>query len=451
MKSAALLMGMSIAAITSGGKMDPGFRRGDIAGATMQQTDSATMTYEINGLRIIHHQRSTSDIVAANLYLLGGSRQHTVENAGTEAFLLSASRYGTRAYPGEATTRALALTGGVIVVDPDYDWTQYSFHGLATEFDSTWAVFADRLMHPSLDSNAIAHTRTRFLSNLASRTESPDGHSFLLATESMYRNHPYAANPGGSEQSVKAITAESLRQYLSSQMMTSRMLLVVVGNVPRAKVEQAVTRTLGTLPRGNYSWTQPPALAPSSPSVSAAHRVLPTNWIRGYFAGPQRASSDYAAFDFAMQALSGWISSAVRGTGGLSYAAGVVLIGQGATGGQIFVSTTRPDSVMKLMGGQIDTLGKEVVFPRFILTEVANSYTSSYTRMLESSAQYADLLARSQLYNGDHRAAAQYRDQLRRVVGSDLKNMVMRYVKNIQWAYVGDTTKLPRELMMRRE
>jgi zinc protease len=334
-------------------------------------------------------------------------------------------------------------------VSAEKDWTRFGFHGLASEFDSTWSVFGDRLLNPSLDSSAIALTRARFLTEIKGRTESPDQHGAVLAQDLAYRDHPYAIDPNGSEQSVNAITAAGLHEYLSSQMMTSRMLLVVVGDVSRPQVEAAITRTLGAVPRGNYVWALPPALAPTSPGVAAAQRPTPTNYLRGFFAGPQRSSPDYPAFEFAMQALSGWIGSAVRGTGALSYAAGAMVVGDGAAGGQIFVSTTRPDTVMKLINGAIDTLGKIVAFPRWVLTDVANSYSNAYARMQETSAQYADLLARSQLYNGDHRAAARYRAALRKVVPVDLRNAVSKYVRNIQWSYVGDTTRMPRALMLR--
>ncbi len=414
------------------------------------QADTVTRTYEINGLKVIHHQRSTSEIVAVNLYLLGGVRQLTPESAGTESFLMAASRYGTRSYPGEASRRALARTGSVIIRDADRDWSRLSFYGLAAEFDSTWAIFADRVMHPTLDSATIALVKARFLSDISARNQSPDAQSAALASDLAYRGHAYALHPDGAEQSISALTADRLRQYQSTQMITSRMLLVIVGNVQRSQVEQAVTRTLGTLPRGSYVWSLPPALKPSKPDVAMAQRNLPTNYIRGFFAGPQRSSPDFPAFDFAMQVLGSLIASRVRGTGAFSYSAGASLVNQGAAGGQIYVSTTRPDTVMKLINDAIDDLAKNVAFPRFVLTEAANSYTSAYTRMIESSGDYADLLARAQLYGGDYRSAAQYRDLLRKVVPTDLKKAVETYAKNIQWGFVGDTTKAPRDLMVKR-
>jgi zinc protease len=414
------------------------------------RAESVTMSYEVGGVQVIHHQRSTSQIVAVSLYLLGGSRQLTPATAGVEAFLLNASRYGTQAYPGEATRRALARTGSVITVEPELDWTKYSFHGLATEFDSTWVVFAERLLHPSLDSSAMTLTREKMLTALSQRTESPDGQAAVLADSLAYRGHPYAVSPDGSAESLRALTADALRRYAAEQMVTSRMLLVIVGDVSRAQVEAAVGKTLGSLPKGSYAWAMPDPWAPAKAEVAAVQRTLPTNYIRGYFAGPQRSSPDFPAFQLATGVLGSIISSMVRGQAGLSYAAGASAVELGASGGYITVSTTRPDSVMKLINSAIDTLGGTfVTVPRFALVESGKSYSTEFSQMTESSSGYAEILARAQLYSGDFRAAGQYGDLVKKLVSTDIRRAIARYVKNIQFAYIGDTTRMPRELMLK--
>ena len=88
---------------------------------------------------------------------------------------------------------------------------------------------------------------------------SPDPLVNRLADSLAYVGHPYGFSPTGTESSLRSITLAALRNYQATQMVTSRMLLVVVGNIERARLEPLVQRTLGQLPRGNYTWTPPRA------------------------------------------------------------------------------------------------------------------------------------------------------------------------------------------------
>ena len=413
----------------------------------VEPLDSLTISYEVAGVKVIHRPVGATDVVAVNLYLLGGSRQATAATAGIEPFLLYASEYGTERYPGEATRRALGHTGSWISVQATPDYSRIAFRGIKQEFDSTWAVFADRVLRPTLDSAAMAIVRGQLLTSIKARTESPESHASRVADSLAFESHPYAIPPLGTEASIGAMTAEHLRTYAAEQMVTSRMLLVVVGDIPRAQVERAVTSTLGTLPRGSYSWTLPPEWPARAPRVVAVQRRLPTNYIFGYFSGPRMSSPDYPAFSIATGFLGGVLEDVIRGEG-LSYSAGAMTLDYGATGGGIYVSTVRPDTVVKIINTAIDYIQREPL-ARAGLMRHAKRYLSRYYYQNESSAERASVLATAYLYQGDFRAAAEYGDVLRRVTGHDVRTAARKYVKNVQYAFVGDTTKAPIKLLLK--
>ena len=410
--------------------------------------DSLTTVYEVGGVKVIHRHTSVTDVVAVNLYLLGGARQLSSATAGIEPLLLRASEYGTKSYPGEAARYALAHTGSWITVLTTPDYTRFAFRGIKQEFDSTWAVFADRLMHPALDSTAMSIVRGKMLTEIKRSTESPDAQVAHVADSLAFESHPYAVNVDGSEASISALTADDLRRYVADQMVTSRMLLVVVGDVPRSQLEQAITRTIGTLPRGSYVWTLPAEWTAKEGRVVSVHRRIPTNYILGYFGGPLQSSPDYPAFEVATGYLGGVLHDIIREEG-LSYVAGAPLLRRGATGGGVYVSTVRPDTVMKIINNVIEFIQKEPL-PRSSLIKHAERYSSRYHYSTESNAEQADVLAQAQIYHGDYNAAAEYGAVLRRVSPSDVRRVARRYFKNIQYGYVGDTTRVPTKDMLRK-
>jgi zinc protease len=407
------------------------------------QSPDTAITYEVNGLQIIHQPRpSTAAVFAVQLYLLGGSRQVTGRTAGVEPFLLMASQYGTTKYPGEAARRALAETGSTIHVETTRDWTSVHLAGIKAEFDSAWAVFADRIMQPTLDSAAVHATRSRLIARATRQSQSPEARAWFVAESLAYRGHPYAADPDGTVMSLRAISADDLRAYAKEQLTTSRMLLVVVGDIAPDRVRDAVGRTLGTLPRGSYTWSLPDPVLVEKPELVVVSQQSITNYIVGFIAGPPRTQKDYFAFQRAMMLLSGWVSYEVREKNALSYAAYVTTLDRGAPGAAIYMSTTRADSAMRVVHRVLRSYEQEVSIPRSSLRRNAEWLKTQYLYGTESAADYARTLARARLYDGDHRAAAGFADIMMKLSFGDLRAAVRKYVKNIQFAYVGDGSRV---------
>src|SRR3954453_19442002 len=116
---------------------------------------SATTSFDVSGVHVILRQNTANNVVAANLYLLGGSRQVTDANAGIEPILLDVSERGTQHYPKNALRRAMSRLGSEIVVTPNADWTMFGIRSSAEVFDSTWAIFADRVMTPTFAQSEV--------------------------------------------------------------------------------------------------------------------------------------------------------------------------------------------------------------------------------------------------------------------------------------------------------
>jgi zinc protease len=403
--------------------------------------DTATMSYEVGGLKVIHRPLAANELVAVNLYLLGGSTQVDETNAGIEPMLLRVSEFGTEGYPGRAARMALARTGSRIGIGVGPDWTVFNFEGLRTEFDSSWAVFADRVMRPTIDSAAVETVRRRMVRSARSTTNHPDAMVRMIADSIVFADHPYRNDPSGTESSLTAITGAELRSYHSSQMVTSRMLLVVVGNVPRSDVEAAVTRTFASLDRGNYTWALPPMWSAPKATVTARARTLPTNYILGYFGGPRADDKDYTAFRIATLLLGGFASGDIRNEG-LSYAAYSPYMERGASGGGIYVTTTRPDTTMKIFNHTIRLLHDHVL-NRSALQTWFKGFITSYYGENESNGGQADFLARHELLHGDWRLTGRYMEELANVTGPQIRQVARKYIKNIQYVYVGNVELVP--------
>jgi zinc protease len=409
---------------------------------------SLTMSFDVAGIHVILRQNNANNVVAANLYLLGGSRQLKESNAGIEPILLEVSDRGTQRYPKNSLRRAMARLGSEIVVAPSADWTMFGIQSSTEVFDSTWAIFADRVMHPTLAKSEVSLVKAQYLSAIRQRGDNPEALANYLADSIAYVGHPYAVSVVGNENSIQSLDSASLRQYHQTQFVTSRMLLVVVGNVDRAHIERLVTQSIGQLPRGSYQWTAPPRIPELETAVVVARRQLPTNYIVGYYSGPLASGRDYRALRVATSVLTGRMFAEIRARQSLTYDVQAPFVDRAATTGGLSVSTVSPDTTLKLMRAAIVDLQQGMLDP-IGLKQLEEQFITEYFLDNETNAAQADFLARAQLYEGDYKEAERFMDDVKAVTPADVQRVARRYMKGFRFAYVGDPSKLnPRTISL---
>lgn len=418
------------------------------ASAVRAQADTSTTSFEVNGLTVILRRNTATDVVAANMYLLGGTQQLTPATQGIEALLLEASERGTKHYPGAAVRQVAARLGVDFEIAPQEDWTVFGFKGVRSIFDSTFAVFADRLTSPTLDSAEVELVRQRLMTAAREARNSPDPLVEILADSLANIGHPYGFNPAGNESSLFSITLDRLRTYQATQMVTSRMLLVVVGNIDQPRLENLVQRGFGTLTRGSYVWSPPRPAPRLGRAVLVRPADLPTNYIRGYYPGPSARDRDYQVLRIATAVLNGRFFTEIRSRRNLSYEVDAPFLDRALSSGGVYVTTVDPNQTIRLMREEITRLQTEMVDARGLDRLIQQFITDFFLRN-ETAGDQATFLARAQIYKGDYRAAGRFVDELRRVTPEDVRRVAITYMKDFRFVYLGKPESLDRSLLDR--
>jgi zinc protease len=407
-----------------------------------------TSSFDVGGIKVILRESDANNVVAANLYLLGGSRQVTASNAGIEALLLEVSERGTRNYPKATLRRKMSRLGSEITTVPSDDWTMFGIRATTEVLDSTWAIFADRVMNPTLDPEDISLIKTQFLSGINQRRDDPDALAEYLADSIAFTGHPYSIPAIGTEASISSLNAKALRDYHASQFVKSRMLLVVVGDIDRAHIESLVRATLAKMPAGDYKWTPPARLPEGKAAVVVEQRSLPTNYILGYYSGPLANSDDYQALRIATSVLTGRMFSEIRTRQNLTYDVHAPFLDRAASAGGLYVSTASPDTTLKLMYSAVKEL-QDGLLDKDGLARLEQQFLTEYFLDNETNDAQADFIARAELYRGDYRLGEKFVQELTSVTPEAVQRVARRYMKGIRFAYVGDPSKLSQGLITR--
>jgi zinc protease len=248
--------------------------------------------FDVNGLKVLVKRREGSLTVSAGLFIRGGIRNITTDNAGIESLMLSASTEASVHFPRTRMRSELARTGTVIGSGVNYDYSALTLATPRRDFDRSWEIFTDVALNPSLTKEDVALVQSRLVASLRDDTDDPDTYLQRLQERVAYAGHPYLNRAEGTAESVGRLTAQDLQSYHQKMMETSRLLLVIVGDLDANQLKSRIAAAFGRLPRGNYRAEPIPQLAFDKSTVEVTTRVLPTNYVQGIFGAPALNSPD---------------------------------------------------------------------------------------------------------------------------------------------------------------
>lgn len=348
---------------------------------------SQTQEFSVNGLKVLLKPNPANEIVSAQLYVRGGARNIEDATQGIEPLIFNTALKGSKSYPKEKIDAILDRTGAVINSSSNRDYSVITLRCLTGNFGETFDLFADIIMHPAFLPNEVELERKNQILNVKQRNDNPDAALRLVADERFYRGHQYRMDPAGTEQSLQAITVEQMKQHHSNHLVTTRLLLVVVGNVSKSVLEEKVLKTFGSLPKGDRMPPVPTPVWHSGASLTAVERELPTNYIIGYFSAPRLGDPDHPAAMVALDILRNRIWEEVRTKRNLSYAPSASLSNDLVNRAAIYVTAVKPDTTVKVMLAEMKKMQTEAVSEKDLRDRVTMFITRYYLNNETNEAQ----------------------------------------------------------------
>ncbi len=420
------------------------------AQATAKAADSTTDFVNPNGLKTIHRRLAGNEVVAVQVYFRGGTRNISEKNAGIESLLFEVASQGTKNFNKGLINRELARMGTVVDAAGGYDFSVMAMRCVRKNFDRSWQLFTDMILNPSFDEREVALVKDQIVNGLRQQNDSPELTVTLLSNKLLYASHPYVNSPDGTVESVSALTAADLKSHHAKLLQTSRMLVVVVGNVAADEVQRKIETDLGKLARGDYKTDAPPVFAKASTiDFQVVERPVATNYIRGTFAAPPLDHPDYPAFSVAINILQQLFFQEVRVKRNLTYGADATLLSNGANSAFISVTTPKPNEAVRVMFDQIDFMQRQVIREEGLRAIISGFLTQYYTKLESNDAQAAKL-AEYELLGGGWGRLLTWIDEVNRVKPEDINRVCKKHLKNFHFAVIGNAKQFDRDLFMSR-
>jgi predicted Zn-dependent peptidase len=410
---------------------------------------SLVSEFDVNGLKVLVKRRPGSMTVAAGLFFRGGTRVLPKDSPGLENFMLSVATEGSRKYPRTALRRELASTGSNISGGSNYDFSVLALASTREYFERTWDIFTDIALNPAFDPADVDLTRSKIITGLQGREDDPDNQLQRLVDRTLLLPTSYGEDPNGTIESLSRYKAADLRSYHSKLMETSRMLLVIVGDLDAEMIRSAVTASFGKLPRGNFRAPAVPKIDFERSTLDVVRRDLPTNYVNGMFPAPSLGDPDYPAMRVAINLLRERVFEEVRVKRNLSYAPNADMGTLAANTGSIYVTAVDANQAVSLMLDEIEDLKTTLVDPREI-SAVGGHFLTTYLIERETNAAQARDLATYELIGGGWGNSFNFLESVQNVTPVQVRDAARKYMKNIRFMVIGNPQQIDRARFIRQ-
>lgn len=222
-----------------------------------------------NGIRIAHKQVPYTQIAHCGIMIDIGSRDEKPEQLGLAHFWEHMAFKGTEKRRSFHIINRLETVGGELNAYTTKEKICFHASVLDEHFDKATDLLADIAFHSVFPEKQLERERNVILEEMSMYYDSPedaiqDDFDLLL-----FQNHPLGSNILGVAETVNSFTRADLKQFIDSNLDTSRIVFASVSRLPFAKVVRIAEKYLSdlTAQTSNRQRTKPEIYVPARQQV----------------------------------------------------------------------------------------------------------------------------------------------------------------------------------------
>ncbi len=265
---------------------------GTSAHAVFSRDEAGVRIYDLaSGIPVLIRLRPGSPITHFGVYAARGSANEPRESAGISALAARTASRGTATRTSFQIAEESELLGGSIGASVGSEILGWSFSVPTANTDAALALLADVVQHASLADDALETERAAMIADAARLRDDMYRYPMRLATEAMYGEHPYSVPAGGTEESLRGIAGDDVREWYRQQLLRAPFVIALVGDCEPDKVADIIANQFGELGRAPLS-PLPIPVWPAHGCVNSITRDKTQTALVLAFPSPSRSDDD---------------------------------------------------------------------------------------------------------------------------------------------------------------
>nr|WP_282565443.1 pitrilysin family protein [Paradevosia shaoguanensis] len=381
------------------------------------------------------------------VWVKAGSRSERKDEHGISHLLEHMAFKGTNSRNALQIAEAIENVGGDLNAATSIEHTGYFARVLKEDVALAADILADILQNSMFDAGELDRERNVIIQEIGAARDNPDDHVFDLFQSAAFPDQPIGRTILGTADSVRAMGAPAIRDYMDRNYVGDRMVVAAAGNVNHDQLVDIANDRFHTLKANG-------APAPERARYVGGEERLVSDHEQAHivlgFEGRAYNSDGFYAAQVLASILGGGMSSRlfqeVREKRGLCYSVYAFHWAFEDSGVFGIAAATGEDEVTELVPVVLDELRRatETITEDEVI-RVRNQIRAGLLMSLESPSARAGQLARQQILWGRTIPLQETVDRINRITAERVKHVASQIfaTNEVSLAGIGPVAKLP--------
>jgi zinc protease len=415
-----------------------------------------------NGIEVVAVQTGNVPIATISMLVPGGSKTDPRERAGVAQLAAGLADRGINGMDAEQIAASFESLGASFGGGAGSDGTSFNLTAPTANLGEAGALAASIVKGAIYPDDEFELERARALDGLRVQMQEPGGLSRYIARVAMYGDAPYGSQPGGTDDSLAAITRDDLLEHRQRYFHPDRMKIVISGGIAP---EDAIATAEAMFGDWSTDLLPGPIPAESAGAVQPVRTIVVDMPDAGQAAvvaavrAPSRTSPDFFPLELANSVLgggsSGRLFEEIRTKRSLSYGAYSGFADRRDDSILTASSQTKNDTadeVAQIFLSEFDRLGSEEL-TEDLLQRRRLYLSGAHARSLETSGGFNRIVATLLQQGLSADEAARFADRLSAVDADAASAAAQQYVDpdSATLVIVGDASQFLEDLALVRD
>lgn len=236
-------------------------------------------------------------LISLSLAFRGGSALDPAGKEGLAEMVSGLLDEGAGDLDSSAFQRRVADLALDLSFNAELDSFGGGFRTLTANREAAFDLLGDALAAPRFDAPAVERIRGQLLAIIARSADDPGDIADRVWWRTVFPDHPYGRPPGGTAESIRAISIDDLKAFTAARLGRDRLVIGVVGDIDAATLAPLLDRAFGRLPATAAPLAVPEATPAAPGAVVVVEKDMPQSVVLFGENGLKREDPEfYAAY-----------------------------------------------------------------------------------------------------------------------------------------------------------
>ena len=193
-------------------------------------------------------EEHTNPIITVRIAFEAGAAADPAGKEGLASMVSSLLDEGA----GELDSQAFQRRLDELSIRLGFDIGRDTFKGylktLTENRDQAFELLGLALTKPRFDAEPVSRIRSQIMARLRRLSQDPDTVAYRKLLEDLFPDHPYGRPPEGTLESVAAVTAGDIEEFMRKSLAVDNLVVGVVGDITAAELAPLLDAAFGGLP-----------------------------------------------------------------------------------------------------------------------------------------------------------------------------------------------------------